>query len=593
MISEKELEKLSYSDAPKSDAQGTEADLIIINGKVITVDKDFSIKQAIAVKDGWIVAVGTNGDVQKFAGRNTQVIDLKGKLILPGINESHGHTAAFASVRPPFAIDARYPTVKSMADIKAAVTAKVKTLKPGQWIRGRGWNTEYLEEFKNDPKGLPTKKDLDEVAPDNPVILTDWSGHAVWANSKALDLAKITRETRDPDGGYVLKDAAGEPIGILKEIPTFSLVTKAAPLFTVEEVKEIVTLGMKEMNANGVTSYNEPLGPGADQNDFGIRGSKVIEGYRQLLKEGKLTARVQIPLLYGKYGSVTYNDLVQGSQKYQFPADVDPFWIQRAGIKIFSDGIPLLKTAYMWEPYVGGGYGGLVIPGATEQEKYDELIKMVEFAHEKGWQVHVHACGDRAISSFIDGVEKATMKMPWIHPRHVIIHGDFITPKDAKRAAQYGMGHAGLPAIKALLADTMASYMGPERTAYQMPWRTLLNAGVMISMNADAPSAYPNWRLDVQVAVLREAAKSGKVSGPEECITREEAIRAYTMGGAWQDHMEAVKGSIEENKLADFCVIGEDILAIDAHKIKDIPVLMTIVGGKVVYKSSEAKDLLK
>jgi hypothetical protein len=290
---------------------------------------------------------------------------------------------------------------------------------------------------------------------------------------------------------------------------------------------------------------------------------------------------------------VTYNDVVEGSKKYQFPTDVDPFWIQRAGIKIFADGIPPLKTAYMWEPYVGGGYGGLVIPGKTEQARYEELIKMVEFGHERGWQVSVHAIGDRAVSSFIDAVEKATKKMPWIHARHVIIHGDFITPKDAKRAAQYGMGHAGLPAVKTLLADTMASYMGPERAAYQFPFRTLLNAGVIISLNADAPSTYPNWRLGVQVAVLREAAKSGKVSGPEECITREEAIRAYTMGGAWQDHMEAVKGSIEENKLADFCVIGEDILAIDAHKIKDIPVLMTIVGGKVVYKSSEATNLLK
>ena len=142
-----------FSIAQYVDAQATEADLIIINGKVITVDKDFSIKQAIAVKNGWIVAVGTNADIQKFAGKKTQVMDLKGKAILPGINESHGHTTAFASVRPPFAIDARSPTVKSMADIKAAIAAKAKELGPGKWIRGRGWNTALLEEFKNDPKG--------------------------------------------------------------------------------------------------------------------------------------------------------------------------------------------------------------------------------------------------------------------------------------------------------------------------------------------------------------------------------------------------------------------------------------------------------
>ena len=175
-----------FSSSHQVDAQAVEADMILINGKVVTVDKDFSIKQAIAVKNGWIVAVGTNADIQKFAGKKTQVMDLKGKAILPGINESHGHTTAFAAVRPPFAIDARYPTVKSIADIKAAIAAKAKELGPGKWIRGRGWNTALLEEFKNDPKKMPTKKDFDDVAPDNPVILTDWSGHTIWANSKAL-----------------------------------------------------------------------------------------------------------------------------------------------------------------------------------------------------------------------------------------------------------------------------------------------------------------------------------------------------------------------------------------------------------------------
>jgi predicted amidohydrolase YtcJ len=579
-------------------AQNTEADLIIVNGKVITVDRDFSLKQAIAVKDGWIKAVGTNEEIQKFAGKNTKVMDLKGKVILPGINESHGHLAAFASVRPPFAIDARFPNVKSMADIKAAVAAKAKEVGPGKWIRGRGWNTALLEEFKNDPKGMPTKKDLDDVAPDNPVILTDWSGHAIWANTKALQLANITRNTPDPDGGKVGKDASGEPNGLLEEIPAFALVMKAAPLYTVEELKEIVIKGMQELNSNGATSISEPLGPGADQNDFGTRGSRVIEAYEQLYKEGKLTVRVQIPLLYGKYGSVTYDDVVRGYQTYQFPTGMDPYWVKSAGFKIFADGVPLkgLYTAWMWEPYLvppGNIYGGLVIPGATEQAKYDELIKMVGFGQEKGLQVHVHAIGDRAISSFIDGVEKATLKKPWPKLRHAVIHGDFITPRDIKRAAKYGMAHGGMPLVKTLLADVGPSYMGEERTDRMLPFKSMIDGGMIISMNADAPSTYPDWRAGVQSAILREAPKSGKVSGPKERVTRAEAIRAYTMGGAWQDHMEEVKGSIEENKLADFCVISEDILTVDDHKIKDVKVLMTIVGGKAVYKSPAAADLFK
>jgi predicted amidohydrolase YtcJ len=583
---------MTFALGEYSDAQGLGADLMIINGKVITVDHDFSIKQAIAVKDGWIVAVGTNGDVQQFAGKKTEVIDLKGKPILPGINESHGHLAAFASVRPPFAIDARFPNVKSMADIKAAVAAKVKELGLGKWIRGRGWNTALLEEFKNDPRRVPTRKDLDEVAPENPVILTDWSGHVILANSKALQLASITRNTPDPDGGKLGKDATGEPNGLLEEIQAFAPVMKAAPLYTVQELKEMVRKGMQEMNLNGVTSVSEPLGPGADQNDFGVRGSKVIEAYRQLYKEGKLTTRVQIQTLYGKYGSVTYTDLVKGYKTYKFPTDVDPFWMRCNGFKIFADGVPLkgLYTAYMWEPYLvapGNVYGGLVIPGATEHGKYDELIKMVEFGHEKRLQVHVHAIGDRAISSFIDGVEKATKKNPWPKLRHTIIHGDFINQNDIARAARLGMALGGMPTVHALLADVLPSYMGKERTDRQLPFRSLIDAGVIISMNADSPSTYPDWRAGVQSAVLREASKSGEVSGPNERVTRAEAIRAYTWGGAWQDHMEEVKGSIEVNKLADFCILDKDILTVDEHKMKDIRVLMTIVGGKIVYKSSE------
>ncbi len=588
---------LGFSIVQYAGAQNTEADLIIVNGKVITVDKDFSIKQAIAVKNGWIVAVGTDADIRKFAGKNTQVIDVKGKAIVPGVNESHGHPTAFASVRPPFAIDARSPNVKSLAEIKAALAAKAKEVGPGKWIRGRGWNTTLLEEFKADPKRTPHRKDFDDVTPENPVILTDWSGHAVWANSLALKLANITRDTPDPDGGKVGKDANGEPNGLLEEIPAFALVMKAAPLYTVEELKEIVIKGMQEMNLNGVTSASEPLGPGADQNDFGVRGSRVIEAYRQLYKEGKLTMRLQIQMLYGKYGSVTYADLEKGSQTYKFPTDVDPFWLRTNGIKVFADGVPLkgLYTAWMWEPYIAPGNptGGLVIPGATEQAKYDELIKMVQWGHERGLQVHVHAIGDRAVSAFIDGVEKATLKNPWPKLRHVIIHGDFMKPADIKRAAKYEMAHGGMPNVHTLLADVFPSFMGDERTANHLPVRSLIDAGVMISMNADAPSTYPDWRAGVQSAVLREGSKSGKVVGPAQRVSRAEAIRAYTWGGAWQDHMEEVKGSIEEKKLADFCVLDDDILTVDDHKIKDIKIMMTLVGGKVVYRSPAAETLLK
>lgn len=212
---------------------------------------------------------------------------------------------------------------------------------------------------------------------------------------------------------------------------------------------------------------------------------------------------------------------------------------------------------------------------------------MIEFAHDKGWQIAVHAVGDRAISATIDGFEKAIIKKLWSLTRHYIIHADFITPKDAQRAAKYNIGIASQPMIQSIIADSEPKFVGPERASYEFPHRTEFNAGIHVSFGSDAAVSYPNWRQSIQAAVLREARGSGKVSGPEQRITREEAIRAYTISGAWQDHMERVKGSIEVNKLADFCVLDQDILTVDAHKIKDVNVLMTIVGGKIVYKSSD------
>jgi predicted amidohydrolase YtcJ len=562
------------------------ADLVIRKAKVITVDRDFSISQAIAVKGDEIVAVGSNEAVEKCVGRQTRVLDLKGYPVLPGINDGHMHPTAWAASKPPYALSLRPPGVRSIKQIREAVREKAKSLKPGEWIRGRGWNPDFLEECQTENR-FPTKDDLDDVSPDNPVVFLDWSGHNLWVNSKALELANVTKKTPDPPDGHIEKErTTDEPSGILKELPAFELIMKHVPLFLKDDFKALIIQAQQELNRNGITSYTEPLGPGADFNEAGLRGSRVIEAYRDLLGEGRITARVHIPLLFGKYGSVSYKDLVEGAQTYQTPEGLDPKWVRLPGIKIFADGIPPTKTAWMWEEYLTGGYGSLIVPGDTNEEKYRELKKMVSFSHEKGWQVAIHGCGDRAISAALDGIEEAIKDKPWFHLRHYIIHGDFVRAEDLRRAARYDVGMNMNPDILVAVTDTHVPILGPERSANEFPYRAALDAGVPLAFSSDAGVTYPNWRQGVQSAILRESVTTGRVNGPEQRISREEAIRAYTLGGAWQDHMEYVKGSIEVGKLADLCIISDDILSTEEHSIGGISVLMTIVGGSVVWDGS-------
>jgi len=567
------------------------ADLVIMNGKVITVDNAFSIQEAVAVKDGKIETVGSNDDVKPLIGDGTKVLDLNGKPILPGINESHLHAPFFGATRPPLAIDLTFPAVKSIPDMVETLRQKVEEVEPGEWIRGFGWDQGSLEECKNDPSKLPRKYDIDPVSPDNPVVFTDFSGHTLLVNSKALEIAGINKDTPNPDSGELERNPeTNEPTGILKELGAQALVSVAVPLLTREEKKQALLTALEHFTANGITSFTDAaIGPGGEAYVYGVMSAEFVEIYRELLAEGQLTARANVLLLLGDYGALTLEDLKKNMDTFKVPTGLDRSWLKFEGIKIFADGIPLTYTSWMNEDYISGdaGHGAPVIPGDTEEEQRDNLIEMIEYVHSKGYQIGVHATGDRAIDVTVDGFAQAFEKQPGKNLRHYVIHGDFISADKAKTLAKYNCGIAMQPFISAMIADFEPHVVGEERAAYEWPTRTVLDAGVNLTSSSDAPITYPNWRMGVQAAVLREGLISGTVSGPEECITVEEAIRTYTINGAWQDHAEDVKGSIEVGKLADFCVIGDDILSVDPHKIGQIPVLMTIVDGKIVFDESD------
>ncbi|MBI5605461.1 MAG: amidohydrolase [Deltaproteobacteria bacterium] len=562
-------------------------DLILINGKVLTVNQHFDIVEAVAVKNGRITAVGGNDMVKALAGPGTKVIDLAGATMLPGINDAHLHTPFFGATRPPLALDLAFPAAQSIGDIVEAVRRKAAEVKPGEWIRGFGWNQGALKECLEDPSVFPRRSDIDPVSTDNPVILIDFSGHTILVNKKALEIAGLHKGSANPVSGEMERDSQGELTGIFKELGAQALVTSHVPILTREEKKIALLNAISILNSHGVTSFTDAaIGPGGEAYGFGVMSAEFIDIYREFLAEGKLTARVSILLLLGDYGALTYEDLEKGLQTFKVPTDLDREWLQFPGVKIFADGIPLTYTSWMNDDYISGNYGhGVsVIPGKTDQDQHDNLVAMIDLVHSHGFQVGVHATGDRAIDAAVDGFVLAMKNRPGGDPRHYLIHGDFISAETCRRLSAINGGVAMQPTIEAMISDFEPSVVGEQRAAYEWPMRTALDSGVNLTSSSDAPITVPNWILGVENAVLRESLTSGAVSGPEEAITVKEAIRTYTINGAYQDHLEAVKGSIEVGKMADFCIIDQDILSIDPHLIRTTRVLKTIVNGRVVYE---------
>jgi predicted amidohydrolase YtcJ len=341
---------------------------------------------------------------------------------------------------------------------------------------------------------------------------------------------------------------------------------------------------MKTMNARGITSVTDAaLGPGGLEFQGGLLGSECISVYNDLHNEAAMTVRVNVLYLFGEYGAISLADFQRSVVEVGIHSGFGDEWLQIGGIKLFADGIPQTKTAWMREDYPDGGNGSLVLPGATPQERCEELTKMILFAHNHGFQCAIHAVGDKAIEACVDGFVAAQREEPK-SLRHYLVHCDLISDSDIARIVECGVGVSTQPILKWVFSDAIDKMVGIKRSERQFPLRTLLDAGVHVSLSSDAPVTEPDWLQGVEAAVLRKSKASGTVRGPEQRITAREAARLYTMGGAWQDHEEKRKGSLEPGKLADFCVLDRDILSVPADEIHTIKNLATVVGGKRVFE---------
>ncbi len=560
----------------------TYADLVFVGGQVVTVDAEFSVASALAVTGGVISAVGGRDDVARFVGPGTRVVELRGATLLPGINDSHLHGCAFGMASPPLSLDLGHPAVASLADVADAVREAVGRVPRGQWVTGHGWDTGYLAECVRDPARTPSRHDLDAVSPEHPVVLYSFSGHATWVNSKALELIGIDRHTVAPPGGAIVVDGAGEPTGLLHE-GAQALVQNALPPLSRQERADAIRSTLRTLAGLGVTSYTEPgLGPGGDGIMRGALGTGTLDVYRRLLADGELTARLGVLLLPTAMAG-TAEEFARALGTLGEYGDTDPRRLAVHGVKIFADGIVPNKTAWMHEPYVGGGRGALCVGGASDTERTAEIDAMIRYAHVAGHQLGVHVTGDRACDTVADAFAAVLAEHPRPDARHYLIHGDFLTPHSMKVLAAHDLGVNMNPTIKWTVADMEEEFVGAERAAYAWPYRDALDAGVRVASGSDAPVTDPDWRQGIATMVLRESKAAGRVSGPEQRIGLAEAIRTYTIDAAWQDFAEDWKGSLEPGKVADLCVLDGDLLGADPHDIPRMPVVLTVMDGRVVH----------
>lgn len=539
---------------------GKIADLVILNGKVFTVDDENPVTEAVAVKDGRILATGRSADIKKMIRKGaTVVINARGRLVLPGFNDAHVH---FGPLDPDY-IDLRYITEPSV------ITQKVREMaaksNPGEVIRGGHWEHEMFTDKK-----WPTKELIDHVAPDNPVLLSRADGHSVLVNSYVLRSSGITGKTPDPPGGEIMKDpVTGEPTGILKEkagnlIKIKEIKTKLAPGQATARTREGYLLALKEARELGVTSVQIP-------------GSADFEVYMQLKDEGLLTCRIDMgkPLTGNTARLEEYIGLAK-----KFPSEGD--WIRFGYLKAFIDGTIGSGTALMFEPFSDNpSSSGLAMMS------YEEFEKMIVTADKYGFQIGVHAIGDKGNNWTLNAFEKAMQINGKRDSRHRDEHTQTLILSDIPRFASLGVIASMQPTHCISDKKFCEKRIGTARSAGAYAWKSLLNAGAMLAFGTDYQVEPLNPMEGLYAAVTRKdrLGESGDGWFPEQKLSMEEAIRYYTYGPAYAQFMENRKGMIRTGYLADIVITDKDLLTIPEEEIMKTKIDYTIVGGKVVYDS--------
>jgi hypothetical protein len=530
--------------------EGLMADMVLFNGKIFTVDAAQPWAQAAAIRDGKFVAVGKEEEVKKLIGKETQVIDLRGRLALPGFNDAHLHFTNGGLYL--LGIDLR--PARDEKEFARILKEYIYKVPKGEWITGGNWDHENWPSRKHPHRTL-----IDAFTPEHPVMVSRLDGHMALANSLALKLAGITRDTPDPQGGEIVKDeTTGEPTGILRDT-AMALVDKVIPPLSREKRERAIRAAMRHAQELGVTSVQD----NSSSEDLAI--------YQELYRKGELGVRVSA------WRSI---DFTGDFRRIGITAPHGDAFLRLGTVKIFTDGSMGAGTALFFAPYADDpATAGLPI------HTQDELDALVRNADKAGLQVAAHAIGDKANSWILDAFARAREANGARDSRHRVEHSQVVRPADVKRFAELGVIASVQPSH---CIDDMrwAGKRIGKRVDDAYRWRSFLEAGVHVAIGTDWDVEPLDPRLGLYAAVTRELPGGGPAGGwhPGEKISLEQAIAAYTLGSAYAEFQEGVKGSIEPGKLADIVVMAKDLFFMAKKDILTTPVAMTILHGKVVFK---------
>jgi predicted amidohydrolase YtcJ len=538
------------------------ADLVLTNGKIVTVDAVIPEARAIAVLGGKIVAVGSEKAIQPFVGASTDVIDLHGALAIPGIIDSHGHFTSLGASKMILDLT----KARSWEEIVAMVGEAAKAAMPGEWILGRGWHQEKWDTVPEpNVDGLPFHDALSKAAPANPVLLEHASGHSSLANAKAMELSGITPKTPDPKGGQIIRDAKGNPVGAFLENAQ-GLIRRRESKLTPEEAlakeRREIELAARECLKNGVTTFHDA---GAS--------FRTIDLYKKMAEEGSLGVRLYVML------SEDNRALTVKGAAYRMVGAVDNHLTVRS-VKRFMDGALGSHGAWLLEPYAD-------LPSSVglNTDPIPYLKETARFAVENGFQLCIHAIGDRANREVLDIYEEAFKSHPdRTDVRWRIEHAQHLSSADIPRFGRLGV----IAAMQAIHCTSDGPWV-PKRLGEKRAeegayvWQKLMKSGAVISNGTDVP-VEPIDPMSCFYAAVTRRTKDGTAFFPDQRMSREEALRAYTVNGAFAAFEEGIKGSLTPGKLADITVLSKDILTCPEEEIRKAEVLYTIVGGKILYQ---------
>ena len=553
------------------------ADLVLRNGKILTVDSSDSIAQAVAVAGGKIAAVGSNDQISPLIDGRTQVIDLQGRTATPGLIDSHVH---FSEADELYMVDLGDVAVKTIDDVVARVRTRVEKTKAAEWVRGRGWDEGKLAERR-----YVTARDLDRVAPNNPVYLTHTTGHYGVANSYALRLASIGKDTKDPPAGTIDREANGNPTGVVKEAAQ-GLITRHIPPLTREQEREGLLKIVNDFSKEGMTGAKDP---GIQQQKWDL--------YRELLNEGRLTVRVFA--LWSGARTLDGNGqvLARVQANPRVPASLGDGLLFSGGVKMFMDGSGGARTAWMYDDwnrnFTEKDTGNRGYP-ATPPDVYRQIVTTL---HNAGVHVSTHAIGDRAIDWVVDTYAAVLSATPTRGLRHGIIHGNVPTDHAIETMARLQREYdAAYPEAQApflwWIGDNYAGNLGPARAVRLKPFKTYLDHGIKWGGGSDYsvtpfPARYGLW---ASVARRTLNGTYGETPfGLKESIDIKTALRSYTIWAAHQMFLDDRVGSIEPGKDADIAVWDRDLYTMPTDELKNLRCELTLLRGKIVYRANGSR----